>query len=77
MAHGGQEAAAHLHRLLGIGARLPQVVLLVLEGRDVLDHPVEDQVPLLLRHETAAHLQIAGPSYSTRTSRSSGARVSA
>ena len=61
VAHGGEEAAAHLHRLLGVGPRLPQLMLLALEGRDVLDHPVEDQVPLLLRHETAAHLQVARP----------------
>ncbi|MNQ52753.1 hypothetical protein D3C85_667800 [compost metagenome] len=61
MAHGGEEATARLHRLLRIGARLPELVFLLFEGRDVVDDAVEDQVALLLAHEAAAHLQVAQP----------------
>ena len=59
MAHGCQKAAASLHRLLGIGASFAQLIFLLLEGSDVLNHTIEDQCLLLLSDKVATHLQIA------------------
>ena len=61
MAHGGQKKAASLHRLLGRGARLTQLMLLLLDGGDVLHHAVEQAIMALLRHKVAADLDIALP----------------
>ena len=58
MAHRCQKAAASLHRLLGIGASFAQLVFLLLEGRNILNDPIEDQCLLLLSDKVATHLQI-------------------
>ncbi|MNG98475.1 hypothetical protein D3C79_576180 [compost metagenome] len=60
VAHGGEEPAAHLGRLLRHPPGLAQLQLLALELGDVLHHAIQDD-PLqpLLSHEVAPDLQVA------------------